>query len=351
MEEYLDAIYIGKDTSDEKFSAHPHGRYYKTLVRINDRVITIYFVIEMQKGYTEYNCDEIVPTMIVLGWYDLNDRIYGERFAEMNFDKLYSDSHPEYDFEHDDDETPCKIDLFDVQVPVPNDYIPLATDSPFFQYYNSVTAQVCKLIFDRKKKLFLEKRMKKFMSKLKKYEEEYPDVKLDNILKKLKKAEKEETVNLHKTIVQCVLLGKYSFNNYLIFMKNIVSLIRHKEILITRKKQDEISTKEDIILTDTYEVPSNELIAGLRPRKIDIDNGYTIKQYKDRILSLEFSFEHFDTFKLKKLDEKEKGSYWSPSTIRDKEEAIGKIGKFIVCTGNKYEFTLVPISDIKYYKK
>ena len=105
-----------------------------------------------------------------------------------------------------------------------NMYIP-----PLVEEYRKMYKKIISRLYEIKKNTLMNARKKSFDEKLKGIE---PEIKLDNIIANLSEEEAKKAKELHDKMVECVLVEKYSWSDYLLFMENLSEIVRKEKVYI-----------------------------------------------------------------------------------------------------------------------
>ena len=105
-----------------------------------------------------------------------------------------------------------------------NMYIP-----PLVEEYRKMYKKILDRLYEIKKNTLMNARKKSFDEKLKGIG---PEIKLDNIIANLSEEEAKKAKELHDKMVECVLVAKYSWSDYLLFMENLPEIVRKERTYI-----------------------------------------------------------------------------------------------------------------------
>lgn len=329
MNEFLEATYIGWDKEIPGLSAHPNGKYYRAKMKLNDREVTA-ILVEDEKGKGKRKIK-------VIGWYDLEDPKYGSIFRKKGFDKYFNES--KGDFEHSEPEIPTIIDLSQLELTIPYDYIPDESKTDFYKEQAIGRAELNNQLFYMKKRAILETRKVQFQERIKQDEIEMPEISLSNILSQLSEEEKEEAKRIFDRTLRCVLYGKYSYKDYVTVMQHLTDIVKNKGIVISKSSEDRIlmgdqhwknatNGKE----TTTFVVPGDSFISKRTPTSND---RYFAEKNNDssrlrRILDINYGTDGIVFYNMENLKEEEEGQYyvWCDGKNRPtKKSPLGVIGR------------------------
>lgn len=95
--------------------------------------------------------------------------------------------------------------------------------------YRKIDKKIIDRLYEIKKSTLMNARKKSFDEKLKGIE---PEIKLDNIIANLSEEEAKKAKELHDKMVECVLVEKYSWSDYLLFMENLPEIVRKEKVYI-----------------------------------------------------------------------------------------------------------------------
>lgn len=335
----INAKYLGGITNEFGYIAQ---KIYKIPIKIEEKEIIAYISVENKPRYSRNKNDGSTPTITVVGWYDLDDPVCKDNFKRINYDSYYSHSDEKKHFVHDENEPEEQINLLDVQVPIPYDYVPNENDTPFMQRFKKVNSEIANQIFEAKKKYIIAKRKEHFLQLLKKEEQRLPKIKLSNVLAELNSEEQERALNLYDKMIHCIMRGKYSFRDYSTFIKGLPNVVKDKGIFLSREDEDRIWNRTSPQMTTTFYVPSNKVVAGYCPRARDTRTDESMQRYRDKILDANHGYSSLSFQQLGELGDDEKVKYRSSNTGREIVYPIGNLKPFIVCNGENGEFTIIP---------
>ena len=329
MNEFLEATYIGWDKEIPEISAHPNGKYYRAKMKLNDREVTA-ILVEDEKGKGRRKIK-------VIGWYDLEDSKYGSIFRKKGFDKYFTES--KGDFEHAEPEIQTIIDLSQLELTIPYDYVPDESKTEFYKEQAIGRTELNNQLFYMKKRAILETRKVQFQQRIKQDESEMPEISLSNILPQLSEEEKQEAKRIFDRTLRCVLYGKYSYNDYITVMKHLTDIVKNKGIVISKSSEDRILKADQHWIgatsgkeTTTFVVPGDSFIAKRIPTSND---RHFAERNNDssklrRILDINYGTDGIVFYSMENLKEEEDGQYyvWCDGKNRPtKKSPLGVIGR------------------------
>lgn len=335
----INVTYLGGITNDDGYICQ---KIYKMPIKIEGKEIIAYISVENKNRYIKNKNDGSTPTITVMGWYDLDDPICKENFKRINYDGYYSHSDEKRHFVHDEEEPEEQINLLDVQVPIPYDYVPNENDNPFRQRFNKVNSEIANQIFETKKQYIIAKRKESFLKLLKNEEQRFPEIKLINVLGNLKSEEQEKALSLYDKMIHCIMRGKYSFRDYCTFVRGLPDVVKGKGIFLSEEDEYRMWKKNSPLMTSTFYVPSNKVVAGICPRARDTRTENSMQRYRDKTLDANHGYSSLSFQQLGELGDDEKERYKSGDNGIKIVDAIGNLKPFIVCAGENGEFTIVP---------
>lgn len=350
MGEYIDVIYLGKDTKNTSISQHPNGKYYKTQININGRNIWVYLIKENKPRYKRIKFEGSVPSLSIAGWYDLDDPEFGEEFATRGFDKVYSDNHPEYSFEHSEEEPKQSISLLEVQVPIPYEYEPSEQQTPFYQNFHKIRSEIGIKLFEMKKRYIMQERKRQFLQRLAEDEEKYPEIKLSNVMSQFDNEDREKAFSIYNKMIYCIMKGKYSYEDYITFMRNLPSVISNKGIVVSEGNMKKFENKPLPTRTTTFYEPSNVTLAGLCPKEREFANERKLQRFKNAIINIDCSTDSLLYLPLRELKPEDRGAYFKAPNYPSEGRAIGMIPEQIIVEQDDGEICIIPERNRGAYK-
>lgn len=324
MNRYLNATYLGRDTDETRSSKHPDGRYYKVPMNINEKNIIAYLVVQHEPRYDGNN--EKAPTIRCVGWYDLDDPEFGYEFQIRGYDKLCSESDENIKFEHAYVEEEKVLDILDMQVPIPYDYVPNSNQTPFAQNYRRIYARINTELFEMKKRLIMGARNDHFVTRIKEAEENNPELKFESITASFNKKEKNLASKLYDRMLLCIIRGKYSFNDYRVFMRNLDNIIRGEGVLISGNQLKLIIENNEETLTKTFVAPTDRELAGQCPNQRELITERAHRKAKEKTINVNYSIDEIMYYPICRtsLDR-------HAFQVDGIDNAIGTLGRFIIC--------------------
>ena len=336
VNDVIDVTYLGETI----INGYPPKKIYKMPIEIDGKQIIAYISIELDHSYNKRTGGK--PTIKVIGWYDLDDSICGDNFRRVNYDSYYSHSEGKEDYKPAKEEKQEQIHLLDVQTPIPEEYEPSEKDNPFMQRFKEINSKIANKIFQMKKTFIMTKRKEQLSEELKELEQRNPKMKLSNVLSGLNDEQKEKAVSLYNKMILCIIRGKYSYDSYCTFIKGLPDVAKGKGIFLSDDSESRIVKSTIPRMTSTFRTPSNKTIAGISPENYDARSEENLQRYRKRVIDINHGYAFLSFRQLGELGDNEKVRYYSNYTEPGQVEAIGKIGPFIVCTGDNDEFTILP---------
>lgn len=335
MGRYLKGTYLGRDTDESRSSKHPDGRYYKIPMTIDGKDIMAYVVVQYEARYDGSN--ENAPTIRTVSWYDLDDSEFGYEFKRRGYDKLCSESNEKLKFEHAQVEQEKILDILDLQVPIPYDYVPDPNQTQFAQNYRVMIARINSELFEMKKKLIISSRKEHFLMRLEELEENIPSLRLENVMNYFDDSERKYALSLYDRMIFCIMKGKYSFNDYRVFMRNLPNIVRGQGILVSDNQVEQIMKQNNERTTTTFVIPTDRIIAGRCPNQWEVQTVRAHNKAKEKIIDINYSSDDLVYYPLSKNSNNRHAIQ-----VGGVEEAIGSIGRFAICKRFDGEITFVP---------
>lgn len=244
-EDVIQVRYIGREPMAESYGPmqRDRDRYHRTVglgdfyemdLNIDGKEVTAVLIVNEEVSVKrDMNWGKRNP---MIGLYEFTDPTKKEEWYE----EFKSSLETETEVGKEGEELTLDMRKSTINIDMPKVYV---------EEYRKMYKKIIDRLYEIKKSILINGRKKSFDEEIKKYEDKYPEIKLDNIMANLSEEEAKKAKELHDKMVECVLVAKYGWNDYLLFMENLPEIVRKEKAYIANSTINALRKSKENVYT------------------------------------------------------------------------------------------------------